>query len=273
MDQALTRPVRVREWLTRPTASGRERRGGVVAIGVALATAAVPVPAYATDWSSGYSTAPSQASGSIIAVDTSVTATDKGSIFVDTSVTAALTGDLEQVSGWRVRGQGQIGTFDYVTNGEKITGNQQGASGLIGYEWVEPDIHAAAYIGFNYQNIKLNPNDPDNDTRGHGFGVRVVGEIYANPTDYTLATAYATYSSLHNAYYTRFKLGYALFDRTFIGPEFSYLGDDFYRQWRLGVHLTGLTLGRFQFGLAGGYMRDSKRGPGGYVLFDSRVTF
>jgi hypothetical protein len=59
---------------------------------------------------------------------------------------------------------GQIDTFEYTTNGEKITGNQQGASGLIGYEWIGPDIHAAAYIGFNYQNIKLNPNDPDNDT-------------------------------------------------------------------------------------------------------------
>ncbi|GGC66669.1 hypothetical protein GCM10010994_26580 [Chelatococcus reniformis] len=46
-----------------------------------------------------------------------------------------------------MRGQGQIDTFEHTTNGEKITRNQPGTSGVIGYEWTEPDIHPAACIG------------------------------------------------------------------------------------------------------------------------------
>lgn len=230
--------------------------------------------AHAADWTSGYGAGDTaQSRNSIIAIDTSVTATTSNSIFANTSVTAALTGDLDQTSGWRARIEGQIGSFDYRSDDTKVIGNQQSGSALVGYEWAEQDIHVAAYIGFNYQNIKLDPIDPGNGTRGHGYGVRVVGEMYANPTEYTMASAYGSYSTHANAYYTRFKLGYALFDRTYLGPEFSMLGDDFYKQWRIGGHLSGLTFGRFQFGVAAGYVRDSRRGPGGYVLVDSRVTF
>lgn len=229
---------------------------------------------HAADWNSGYTPgSASQSNNSIIAIDTSVTATTTNSIFANTSVTAALTGDLDQTSGWRGRVEGQLGSFEYRNDTEKVIGNQQGGSVLVGYEWAETDIHVAAYIGFNYQNIKLDPVDPSNATAGAGYGLRVVGEIYANPTTYTMASAYGSYSTHSNAYYTRFKAGYALFDRTFIGPEFSMLGDNFYKQWRIGAHISGLTLGRFQFGVSGGYVRDSRSGPGGYVLVDSRVAF
>ncbi|MGV2980125.1 cellulose biosynthesis protein BcsS [Camelimonas sp. ID_303_24] len=242
--------------------------------GATMALTALAGAAQAADWTSGYgSGSGAQPAGSIIAIDTSVTATTSNSIFANTSVTAALTGDLEQVSGWRARVEGQVGSFEYRSDDTKIIGNQQSGSALVGYEWAEPDVHVAAYIGFNYQNIKLDPVDPSNGTRGHGYGLRVVGELYANPTPYTMVSAYGSYSTHANAYYTRFKAGYALYDRTFIGPEFSMLGDNFYKQWRVGAHISGLTFGRFQFGLSGGYVRDSRRGPGGYVLVDSRVTF
>jgi len=242
--------------------------------GATVALTILAGAAHAADWTSGYGSGGSaQPPGSIIAIDTSVTATTSNSIFANTSVTAALTGDLDQTSGWRARVEGQVGSFEYRSDDTKIIGNQQSGSALVGYEWAEPDIHVAAYIGFNYQNIKLDPVDPSNGTRGHGYGLRVVGELYANPTPYTMVSAYGSYSTHANAYYTRFKAGYALYDRTFIGPEFSMLGDDFYKQWRIGAHLSGLTFGRFQFGISGGYVRDSRRGPGGYVLVDSRVTF
>lgn len=264
---------------TDPTARGAGSRNiGRTARRRAAAIAAVAFlvggPAHATDWSSGYPAAPAYSNDNyIVAIDTAITATTIGSLFGDASMTLALTGDLQEYSGWRARFQGQIGTYDYVANFQKIQGQQEGGSALVGYEWIERDIHAAAYIGMHYSNNSLNPDDPNNQSRGAGWGVRVIGEIYANPTDYTLATAYVTYSTLHSSYYTRFKLGYALVDRVFIGPEFSFLGDNFFRQWRVGAHITGVTLGRFQFGLSGGYLMDSKRGPGGYVIVDSRVSF
>ncbi|MFC0284009.1 cellulose biosynthesis protein BcsS [Camelimonas abortus] len=260
----------------RRDAGWRGRARGVCA-GACLAL--TPGLAAAADWTAGYDT-PSAGQGyggapnAIIAIDTSVTATTTNSLFANTSITGALTGDLDQNSGWRARVEGIIGGFEYNTTDQgRIIGSQQGASALVGYEWIEPDVHVAAYIGFNWQNIKLDPVDPGNSTRGHGYGLRVVGELYANPTEYTMTSAYGTYSTHANAFYTRFKLGYALWDRTFIGPEFQLLGDNSYRQWRLGAHITGLTFGRFQFGLSGGYLRDSRSGPGGYVLVDSRVTF
>lgn len=245
----------------------------------ALALLGVASVANAADWTAGYGSgrgggySSAQAAGTIVAVDTAITATTTNSLFANTSITGALTGDLDQTSGWRGRVEGQIGAFEYRSDDTRIIGNQQSGSVLIGYEWAEPDIHIAAYLGFNYQNIKLDPVDPSNATRGHGYGLRVVGELYANPSDNTMVSAYGSYSTHASAYYTRFKAGYALFDRTFIGPEFSLLGDNFYKQWRLGAHISGLTFGRFKFGLSGGYLRDSRAGPGGYVLLDSRVEF
>jgi hypothetical protein len=59
----------------------------------------------------------------------------------------------------------------------------------------------------------------------------------------------------------------------FIGPEALFLGDDLYRQWRTGLHLSGVTLGALQLGISGGYLKDETRGSGAYGILDARMVF
>ena len=103
--------------------------------------------------------------------------------------------------------------------------------------------------------------------------MKAVLEAYANPTDATMMSAYGSYSTAHNAYYTRLKGGFALFDRTFIGPEFTALGDDFFNQWRLGAHLSGFQLGMLKFAVAAGYVHDRVQKSGFYTSLDVRTAF
>ena len=58
-----------------------------------------------------------------------------------------------------------------------------------------------------------------------------------------------------------------------MNPEMLVLGDKFYKQWRVGAHLTGAKFGRLQFGVSGGYLKDRDQGSGGYGILDARVTF
>jgi hypothetical protein len=98
-------------------------------------------------------------------------------------------------------------------------------------------------------------------------------QYYATPSDQTMFSAYASYSSVYNAYYTRMKWGVAPFGPFYIGPEVAALGDDFYRQWRAGIHLTALRIGRMQFGVSGGYARDQNNQGGAYGSLDARVLY
>jgi hypothetical protein len=92
-------------------------------------------------------------------------------------------------------------------------------------------------------------------------------------SDDMMASGYGSYSTLHNSYYTRVKVGWSLIPGIYIGPEVSLLGDSFYRQYRVGAHLTGVKLGRLSLGISGGYLNDDRQGSGTYGIVDARIGF
>ncbi len=240
---------------------------------LALAAALISARgAGAADW---YTGARQQAPNDnwIVAVDSWVTATSVGSTFANMAGTFALTGAARE-SGARLRVEGRGGTYHYnLLSGQKISGQQEDGSIMLGYEYLWARGSLIGYVGANVQNNTLSPNDPTNPVQGTGWGFKIAGELYANPTDYTMVAASANYSTHHEFYYARMRMGYAVLDRVFVGPEIALLGDDFYRQWRVGAFVSGGRVGPFDFGLSGGYVQDAVQGSGGYGTLDLRLSF
>jgi len=51
------------------------------------------------------------------------------------------------------------------------------------------------------------------------------------------------------------------------------LGDNFFHQWRVGAHVSGIKLGMVQLGVSGGFLSDQVRGTGGYGILETSSHF
>jgi hypothetical protein len=228
--------------------------------------------ARAADWYTGERVP--EAPKRSVAIDTAVTADTHGSIFGTLIGTIAPFDGLDQ-DGFRLRLTGVLGRYSYVgSNGiGRVDGTQSDGSFMVGYEWVINAATVAIYVGADISDNRLSINDPNNASKGVHAGGKIAMDFYVNPTVNTMASGTVSYASANNAYYSRFKLGVAVAPQLFVGPEVLVLGDNFYSQWRAGIHLTGLRMGPMQFGISGGYLDDKVRGHGGYGILDARLTF
>jgi hypothetical protein len=177
-------------------------------------------------------------------------------------------------SGFRFRASGIVGTYTYdSTDVGKVNGNLMGGAMLMGYEWVFKRATVSVYLGGEIVNTNISPNDPNNQAKGTSVGVKVATDFYVTPTNETMIAGVFSYSSNFSSYYARMKFGMAFADRIYVGPEVGALGDNFFQQWRVGGHVTGIRFGMLQFGAALGFLNDRVRGGGVYSTVDTRVTF
>jgi hypothetical protein len=259
-----------------PNASARRPRHKKAAAFTLTVAALVcisdPHAAHAVDWYTGAAAAPKD--NWIVAVDSSVTVTSTGSQFVDLGVTSAIDGTLND-SGIRARVEGLAGHYAYnsTSDGSRINGFQQEGSFLAGYEWIGKNARLSGFAGLDVRNNSLSSTDPNDSVVGTTAGLKSVLEFYLKPTTSTFFSAYGSYTTNEHAYYTRAKTGYAIADDVYVGPEFSFLGNDFFSQWRMGGHLTGWRVGNFQLAIAGGYLYDRMQKSGAYSTIDMRVGF
>jgi hypothetical protein len=231
------------------------------------------MPAEAADWYTGAK--PQAASDDwIVSVDGSTDITTQASYFGDVLVTAAPAGTLAE-TGLRARVDILGGRYSYfATNtNQTVHGTQESGAALVGYEWVTPAVSFAAYLGADARNNSLSIADPQNPVVGTSFGAKGQLELYAKPSVNTMIAANASYATNKTAYFARLRGGYLIGPDLYIGPEFVALGDAFFNQERVGMHLTGLRAGPVQFAFAAGYLYDRVRGSGGYGTFDARVGF
>ncbi len=235
--------------------------------------ALAPSTAVAADW---YTGAAQEVAGEewIVAVDASATVTTNNSAFGTITATIAPVGNL-LTDGLRVRIQGVAGTYSYpgAAVRQTVTGVQQEGTVLLGYEWIWQQAALAGYIGMNVRNNELSILDPGNPVVGTGIGTKVAADLYVNPTENTLFTANASYSTLFNAYYARLRAGVAVLPGVFVGPEATLLGDAFFNGWRAGGHVTGFAIGPMKFSLGAGYAFDRIRKGGYYTSVDGRIAF
>ncbi len=243
-------------------------------IWTAMAAAGLAVwatQAPAADWYTG-AAPPRPNSDWIVAVDASATVTST-SQFAAVSGTFAAAGPLNQ-SGPRIRLEGLAGTYRFdAVPGISVKGDQAGGAVLAGYQWIAPRSSFAAYGGITIRDSQFSGPAAVLPASNVQEGFKGAFEYYATPTDRTMIFAYGAYSTIYNAYYSRLKFGVATLGHAYVGPEVSALGDDFYRQWRVGAHVTGLQMGGLQFGLSAGYEIDKVGKGGAYGTLDVRASY
>jgi hypothetical protein len=248
-------------------------RLGVVAAPVML-IGLISSPVSAQDWYTG-SRSGGQVDRPKASIDLALTGTTQDSYYGTLIGTIAPFSALDE-TGARVRLGGVLGTYAYVSTSAgvgRIGGRQEDGSLLVGYEWVTRNTSVAAYVGGDIANNTLSKADPSNHVSGMSYGVKAAIDFYTNPTSYSMASGNLTYSTANNSYYARFKVGLAIADSLYVGPEMLFLGDNQYTQYRIGLHLTGARFGSMQFGISGGFLSDRIRGKGGYGILDARVVF
>ena len=218
---------------------------------------------------------PTSTGGSFgVAMDLAATADTKDSKFVTLIGTIAPFSGFDQ-SGMRLRLGGVLGAYSYVGgNGiGRVNGTQMDGSFMVGYEWVTQRASFGVYGGVDMNNNKIDKTDTANNSTGQATGAKIAIDFNYRPTDYTMFSGVASFSSAHNAYYARFKAGYSIGQQVYVGPEAIFMGDDFFKQWRIGGHLTGAKFGMLQLGASGGVLVDKVRGTGMYGILDARVGF
>lgn len=230
--------------------------------------------ARAADWYTG-SNAPDQGLSFGASLNTSFSATSQGDLDATMIGTIAPFTKIGR-GGFRFRLDGQAGDYNYISQSPgvgKVLGREEDGAFLAGWAWVNRRTNIALYAGPEVRSDSLNKYDPSNAASPNSAGLQTSFDVYSNPTRYTMVFGQLSYSTVRQAYYSHLKLGLAVAQGVYVGPEALFLGDDVYRQWRAGVHLTGVSLGSLQFGVSGGYLKDQTRGSGGYGILDMRVVF
>ncbi len=213
----------------------------------------------------------------LFAVDASFGSTTRKAGVGSVGITSAVGGNLDKSgmrfhTAWQVQFGCCVGQFKDTTT---YRGTTYSSHVLVGYEWVGEKGTIATYAGVNVENQPVAPIDAnlETGTRQTTAGFQAALDLYYTPTDWMMMSTNASFSTRKRAYYARSKLGFAVAEELYVGPEAGASGSTDYNQYRVGAHISGVKIGAMSFGLSGGYAFDRKNGNGGYMILDSRMTF
>jgi outer membrane immunogenic protein len=185
-------------------------------------------------------------------------------------------------SGVRFRAATVDGAYSFLQNGnfgQRLYGNSEEVTGMVGYEFVQGSASLLLMTGANYvtgssQSGPEETTSTANPIPGNAAGWKSLIEFYANPTDRTMVEAEGQYSTAFREYYTQYEVGYAPFaPEIYIGPQAILLGDQNFDQYRVGAFVTGFKIGNVELGVSGGYLHDRQQGSGYYVGSDFYVRY
>ena len=160
------------------------------------------------------------------------------------------------------------GNYRYVSgalNNTEVSGRLLAASILPGWRFVRGKFIAAIYGGLDIQNHRLSPDDLSAGLRGGYVGLRVNAEFWYEPTPSTMIAADGMISTIDTTYNARFAFGWRILDHYYLGPEVQgFAAGSNYRQFRVGVHVTGLKTQWFEWSGSLGWATDSDKRNGLY---------
>lgn len=155
------------------------------------------------------------------------------------------------------------GLYRYSSGGTDITGRQLMVAALPGWRWRREGFELTVFAGLDVQDHRFSPDDPGNRLRGTHGGARGGFDVWYEPFANAMVTASASLSTVGKSYWTRAAGGWRVFD-LWLGPEVLACGDDTYRQFRVGAHITSLHfLGR-EWSAGVGWVTDSDHRDGMY---------
>ncbi|HVJ77246.1 MAG TPA: cellulose biosynthesis protein BcsS [Hyphomicrobium sp.] len=162
-------------------------------------------------------------------------------------------------NGFILRSEGIVADYDYIATGgpftpdpaasapagTRIDARDRSLDVMLGYQWVQNDWSATAYIGYEVRDVHLSPNDMNNDVRGTDSGLKVAFELETDDeSDKPFYGAFETsYSMAFDSYWAQGRLGYNFqkmlgADSVIFGPEVSVLDDDGDLATRVGAFTT-----------------------------------
>lgn len=164
----------------------------------------------------------------------------------------ALNGDLD-LDGYLIRASVGYGDFDYNTvavTGLGVDGDAFAADLMGGYQhyfW-DNTFRFSGFVGIDYQNVDVSPNDPGNTATGSETGVKGLLDLTAMLSENVDMNANVSYSTAFETYYGSATVGYDFGPLT-LGPEITFLGNEEYDQQRFGARVSDINVGNV-FGLS-----------------------
>ncbi len=155
------------------------------------------------------------------------------------------------------------GLYRYNSGGIEVTGRQLMGDILPGWRWHRPGLDVTVFAGLDVQDHRFAPDDPTNRLRGTHGGMRGGFEAWYEPLPNGMVTASASLSTIGLSYWTRAAAGWRVFG-LWLGPELHACGDDTYRQFRVGAHVTSLRWLGYEWSAGAGWVTDSDRRDGVY---------
>jgi cellulose biosynthesis protein BcsS len=135
----------------------------------------------------------------IVAIDASTTLTTNRSQFAYAAGTIAIDGTLQH-SGFRLKLEGLGGNYGYNQAGTTAEGKQFEGAALAGYQSVWNNATIAFYVGLNIRDNTIPSANSTNAETGTAVGFKTAFDAYLRPTDLTMLSAYASYSTAYDAY-------------------------------------------------------------------------
>lgn len=166
---------------------------------------------------------------------------------------------LEQ-TGFTFKMLAGTGSYRYASGalgGTEVTGEQWLGSLLPGWRFKGQGIEMTLFAGLDVQSHRFRPDDTANSLHGLHTGLRVGVDLWYEPIPSAMLAASVSGSTVGPSYWSRVAAGWRVFDRVWIGPEILAMGDENYRQFQLGVHITALRFGAFEWTLGAGWSTDS----------------
>lgn len=156
------------------------------------------------------------------------------------------------------------GLYRYRSGATEIVGRQTMGAALPGWRWQRAGLEVTLFAGLDAQDHRFIPNDPGNRLRATHLGARGGFEVWYQPLRDGMLTASASLSTVGKSYWTRAAAGWRLFDAVWLGPELHACGDDTYRQFRVGAHVTSLHFFGREWSAGVGWVTDSDKRDGVY---------
>ena len=150
----------------------------------------------------------------------------------------ALNRDLGR-DGIVLRGFAGVPMFEYDADvqGGIVDGDGVQADIMVGYMWHREHVTFIGYVGVDYQDYDLTPDDPFSKVNGSEVGFKTAADLtsaYDSPLYFNL---HGSYSTAFNTYWTRGRAGYNA-GRFVVGPEVIAMGSDSFDAQRVGGFAT-----------------------------------
>jgi len=169
--------------------------------------------------------------------------------------------------GWVARVFADEVTYQFNGAGNReIDALGLGGSASVGYMDSDDSGWYGVYAGPAYRYVRLSPNDPASKAKGGTVSARIQAEGEKNITQSMKINALAgTDVSSNTGYWARVRPLAKVEGDIYAGPEVSFMGDQDYKAYQVGLALVGIHLtDKTQVGINGGYRKTQDQPSSGY---------